>query len=152
MTDVGFTGSQHGMTDYQKRWLKNWFKEDLSIGWLHHGDCIGADAEAHVIATKAGILIHKHPPLDDTKQAHMTAAYMVEEEPEEYMVRNAAIVRQTEYLIAMPNTHTERRVYRRSGTWATIRSARRQGKMIYIIDPGGLLTIEKVNNENRTNE
>ena len=139
MTEVGFTGTQHGMTDYQKRWLRNWFKAERGIGWLHHGDCIGADAEAHVIATEADILIHKHPPTDDARQAHMEAMYMVEEEPEEYLVRNAAIVRATEYLIAMPAHHNE---VRRSGTWATIRSARRQGKTIYIVDPGGLLTIE----------
>ena len=139
MTEVGFTGTRHGMTDYQKRWLENWFENDQRIGWLHHGDCIGADAEAHVIATKAFILIHKHPPLDTSKQAHMTAEYMVEEAPEEYLIRNANIVRATEYLIAMPAHHSE---VRRSGTWATIRSARRQGKTTYIIDPGGLLTKE----------
>ncbi len=69
----------------------------------------------------------------------MTAEYMVEEAPEEYLIRNANIVRATEYLIAMPAHHSE---VRRSGTWATIRSARRQGKTTYIIDPGGLLTIE----------
>ncbi len=141
MTDVGFTGTQHGLTDYQQRWLRNHFKDNKDIGWLHHGDCIGADAEAHVLAMMAGILIHKHPPLDDTKQAHMTSAYMVEEEPEEYLRRNVNIVRATEYLIAMPAHHSE---VRRSGTWATIRSARRQEKMIYIIDPSGLLTIEHV--------
>ncbi len=141
MTDVGFTGSQHGLTDYQQRWLRNHFRDNRNIGWLHHGDCIGADTEAHTLAMMAGILIHKHPPLDDTKQAHMTAEYMVEEEPEEYLVRNANIVRATEYLIAMPNGRPEEL---RSGTWATIRSARRQGKTIYIVWPDGLLTIEHV--------
>jgi hypothetical protein len=129
------------MTDYQKRWLRNHFDawEHQDIEWLHHDDCIGATAEAHVIATEAGILIHKHPPINDTKRAFMTAPSMIVEMPEEYLVRNRAIVRATEYLIAMPAHHNE---VQRSGTWATIRSARRQGKMIYIIDPGGLLTIE----------
>jgi hypothetical protein len=50
----------------------------------------------------------------------------------EYIERNHNIVDNTDMLIAFPSTKTE---ILKSGTWATIRYARKKGKKIIIIDP-----------------
>jgi hypothetical protein len=48
MTSIGFTGTRQGMTAEQKSALRNLL--DGGAGDFHHGDCIGADSEAHGIA------------------------------------------------------------------------------------------------------
>ena len=48
MNSIGFTGTRQGMTAEQKSALRNLL--DGGAGDFHHGDCIGADSEAHGIA------------------------------------------------------------------------------------------------------
>jgi hypothetical protein len=57
MTKIGFTGTQDGMTDQQKSMLRDLL--DGGTGEFHHGDGIGADSEAHDIATLCGL--HRRP-------------------------------------------------------------------------------------------
>ena len=68
---VGFTGTKQGMSEFQKRSLYEMlvkFKQD-GILYLHHGDCVGADAEAHDLAKEVGLLVAVHPPRNDKKRA-----------------------------------------------------------------------------------
>lgn len=42
---LGFTGTRQGMTDYQQAQVRR-FLVAYQCTILHHGDCIGADAQA----------------------------------------------------------------------------------------------------------
>lgn len=128
---IGFTGTRHGMTAYQQWMLR------LRLGCgcgtthtFHHGDCVGADAEAHAIAMDLGYLIHVHPPLPRQYRAFLQGAIV--EEPQRYGTRNQAIVAACEVLIAAPRTRQEEQ---RSGTWMTIRCARQRGVPVVMLWP-----------------
>ena len=113
---IGFTGTQRGMSPSQAAALR----AELSkySGEFHHGDCIGADVQAHQIALELGYQIHIHPPTDPRKRAFCTGILYP---TKSYMKRNEDIVACTTLLIAAPRS-TEKKSPR-SGTWATIRRA-----------------------------
>jgi len=93
----GFTGTQAGMTQEQKESFKNICELAASLEifcQFHHGDCIGADADAHDIAEKyMDIVIH--PPLNNSKRAFKNSNKILE--PKEYLTRNKDIVREIGY-------------------------------------------------------
>lgn len=99
---------------------------------LHHGDCVGSDYQAHALAREMGHFVVIHPPLDDKLRAFAVAD--LERQPKPYLDRNKDVVDETEILVATPKTRVEEL---RSGTWATIRYAKKQGKPIIIIYPDG---------------
>lgn len=131
---IGFTGTQKGMTYFQKQQVELLL---LGIeGEFHHGDCIGADAEAHDIAEKYLKCII-HPPINNDKRAFKKANIILE--PKEYLDRNKDIVKACERLIATPEEYQEQL---RSGTWSTVRYARKMKKLIAIIFPNGVRKFE----------
>ena len=138
----GFTGTQDGMTDIQKGMvaavLSNGFQENDQF---HHGDCIGADAEASHIASNLygdrGYEIHIHPCTIRNKRAFCSGNVIYHAIPP--LDRNKVIVRVCDALIAAPKDIETIR----SGTWSTVRFARKLNKPIYIVYPDG-----KVVNEN----
>jgi hypothetical protein len=99
---------------------------------LHHGDAIGADAEAHDIAVALGWAVVIHPPSEDYGRAFKASSFV--RAPRPHLKRNRAIVRETDMLIAAPAGAIEEL---RSGTWSTVRYARRQGRPIWLILPDG---------------
>jgi len=120
------------MTDAQKRAL-----EDLLVGRpcgrVHHGDCIEADAAAHDIAIRLGKHPVIHPPIDPKYRAFKSAPASHMREPLPYLERNHAIVNESDFLIAAPSGPETLR----SGTWATVRYARKVGKRVLVIMPNG---------------
>jgi hypothetical protein len=98
---------------------------------LHHGDCVGADADAHAIARALRARVVVHPPWVTKKRAFCHGNET--RDPLPYLERNHHIVDETDMLIATPRGPE----LLRSGTWATVRYARQQGKVIVIIEPGG---------------
>lgn len=130
------------MTPQQKVKFEEWFlklnesRKDLPHEYeFHHGDCVGADADAHKIVWKyAARSIQVHPPTDDRWRARCIAAVVYQPEP--YPVRNRAIVEASEVLIAVPDHPREKA---RGGTWMTVRIARALGKPIVFIMPDGLV-------------
>ncbi len=128
---IGFTGSLHGMTDEQKRIVKafliNVSGQDLE---LHHGDCVGADKEAHDICRGLMIPVVIHPP-SKSKFRAFCDSYEIRE-PKPYLERNHDIVDETDLLIAAPHTRAE---VTRSGTWETIRYAQSEGKKVSMALP-----------------
>jgi hypothetical protein len=132
MDIIGFTGTQRGMTRIQKSVLRGILQNDS--GEFHHGDCIGADEEAHDIASELGYDIWVHPPKDPSKRAFCKAPNNRMMFAKPYLVRNHDIVDVCTKLIATPGEAVEQL---RSGTWATIRYARKVGKEVTIIFPNG---------------
>ena len=131
---IGFTGTKKGVTrDQHER-----FKLTLSKynGVLHHGDCIGADDEAHSLALFLKMPIVIHPPNNCKSRAFCGLQFpnkmVTMVDPKPYLNRNHDIVDACDILIATPKQHEE---VLRSGTWATIRYARKTGKKIIIIGP-----------------
>lgn len=129
----GFTGTQRGMTASQRDALRDYLRG--SRGEFHHGDCIGADSEAHEIANCMGYRIIGHPPSDPSKRAFRACHELRPEKP--YLERNKDIVLETTALIAAPGEVKEQL---RSGTWSTVRFARKQGKCVVIIFPDGAVS------------
>ena len=131
--DIGFTGTRNGMSSGQISSLY------FIIGLLgkaseltfHHGDCVGADEQAHKIVGYKGLSITIHPPLNPGKRAFCRGTTSWQEKS--YMDRNRDIVDCCGILIACP----ENLPGCRSGTWATIRYARKLKKRIIIIWPDG---------------
>lgn len=137
---LGFTGAQTGMAHEQRISVDSFFA-NTPVSALHHGGCIGADFDAHVIASEIGLDIVIHPPIDTKKIAQDLDGPTVIDvrKPRDYLARNQDIVDDCEHLLAAPSG--KERV--RSGTWATVRRARKAGKPITIIYPDG--TIEREN-------
>lgn len=136
MTHIGFTGTQHGMTPQQQAvvdWLLVTSRD--TPAYFHHGDCVGADAEAHTIALRHTYAVVIHPPIHTAKRAHCVGAYLVLP-PADYIVRNHDIVDECNLLIATPAQSDEQI---RSGTWATIRYAHRKRRRTVIVHPDGTM-------------
>jgi hypothetical protein len=104
----------------------------LKLTELHHGDCVGADAEAHEIARSLGAVVIVHPPIDVSRRAFCSADKLLPPAP--YLERNQAIVDSVRILVAAPAQEKE---ILRSGTWATVRYARRCGVPVTIVPPSG---------------
>ena len=137
--EIGFTGTREGLTAQQKESLAG-IVLSLSFGHdqinLHHGDCVGADRDAVLLFHAAGAWIIGHPPKNPKLRARIESD---EEHPTaDYIDRNHAIVDCSGLLIGCPKSDVEEL---RSGTWATIRYARRRCPTI-IIWPDGHLTVD----------
>lgn len=136
---LAVTGTQQGGTLEQYKSLEKLLRE-LQEGesWLHHGDCIGVDQAAHDIARAGGWKIRIHPPTNPGKRAFCNGDG--EDFPRPYLKRNIAMVREClTGLIAIPQTDTE---VTRSGTWATVRYARKLERSIWVIWPNGFVSVQ----------
>jgi len=134
MLRIGITGTSGGGTVYQTAALTAALESLLLAHGsveLHHGDCVGVDAEAHGIALDLGIPVAVHPPDKDRKRAYCQGAEQVYP-PAPYLVRNHAIVDAVDLLLALPRGDREEL---RSGTWATVRYAKKRKVRTVIIPP-----------------
>ena len=131
---IGFTGTQEGMTNKQQdNFLEilSWFFRSYPQGLeLHQGQCIGADEEATYLARKSGIWVVSHPPVDKSKTHSIICD---ETRPEKsFLDRNRDIVDEVNVLLAAPRSRKEEL---RSGTWATVRYARKTNKPYEMVWP-----------------
>ena len=133
---IGFTGTKQGLSLHQKQGLKCLLAQFQPF-CLHHGDCVGADAEAQEIAEKLFncVRIYIHPPISNKYRAFVSRSIKkptVMRDPKDYLERNRDIVYECTFVVACPRTLREEL---RSGTWSTIRYVRRAGKGLVIIPP-----------------
>lgn len=136
MFTVGFTGTQDGMTLEQMHTVAL-VLSSLKPDVFRHGDCVGADEEAFVIASALGAETIAHPSNVEGKRA-FTASTTVHE-PTGPLARDVLIVEDSNLLVAAPSTYVERV---RSGTWFTVRCARKVGVPLTVILPDGTGWIE----------
>lgn len=135
---IGFTGTRVGMSSAQKKELRT-LMERLMPTEFHHGDCLGADAEAVGIVTACTeATIHTHPPIDAKARAFISGGVLYKERP--YLERNCDIVNNSDLLIAAPMYDNE---ITRSGTWATVRYARFRKKPIMRLRRNGGIAEER---------
>lgn len=132
---IGFTGTRRGMSEWQRLMLLTILTHRCEIGAInefHHGGCLGADAEAHVLVRNmTPYTIYVHFPENRKYEARLPGPF-VSMGRKPYLVRNEDIVKVCDLLIAAPLTDKEQI---RSGTWATIRMARKLGKALIVIHP-----------------
>lgn len=131
---VGFTGTQKDLTSRQFKVL-GYLLLLLSPSEFHHGCCFGADTAAHYFALSNRIPAFLHPSIDDKKQSICPGATQVYLK-KDYIPRNHDIVDLTKLLIATPSKMVETL---RSGTWATIRYAKKLKRPVLIIYPDGTI-------------
>lgn len=130
MIHLAFTGTQCGMTPAQRQKFLD-VLAGLCPVWFHHGDCTGADAQAHDHARMV-CRIYVHP--SDVYGKRAWCAGEIVDLPRQPLDRNRIMVDIGEALIACPKSMVEEL---RSGTWATIRYARKSHKPVHIIWPDG---------------
>ena len=127
---VGFTGTRRGMTYPQEQRLIEALKQ-YEPNEFHHGGCCGADAEAHILARDMGAKVFVHPStLAKFHGYHVGAHYVHPMAPP--LRRNKSIVNACDVLFAAPLLAVEST---RSGTWATIRYARKRGIQVVMLWP-----------------
>lgn len=129
---VVFTGTQRGMSDDQHRAVDRWLhRHKAEVSWYYHGGCIGADAQFHQLLHKHGELwkVTVEPSDIPAKMATLVGSGFAILKPWPPLKRNRHMVKVTDVLIATPFEQEE---VLRSGTWATIRYARKAGHIEYI--------------------
>lgn len=133
---IGFTSTREGLSRYQRKMLVVEL-DKLQPTEVHYGMCEGGDDEFYdlvlllrneIKAIPSNCKIIGHPPINKNKYAHRDCDEL--REPKDYLVRNKDIVDETSMLIACPLGEE----VLRSGTWATVREARRQQKEVIIIE------------------
>lgn len=128
---IGFTGTQWGMTTRQK-YVVTMILTRFVATKVHRGDRIGADDQFDSIARALNFYIVVHPSVNPKKQARVVdddkTTYLT---PKSYKNRDHDIVDACSLLVAAPKS-SERL---RSGTWSTVRYARKRRKSIIIVEP-----------------
>lgn len=133
---IAFTGTQRGMTSRQVAALYSVLKGFYAASnpgerpEFHEGDCIGSDKRAAIIARDVGFWVVSHPPLNSSRRAFFSTDETRKEK--DYISRNHDMVNEGHILVATPRTREEEL---RSGTWATIRYAKKMDVPCIILDP-----------------
>ena len=135
---VSFTGSRRGLTQPQAITLAATL-EDNKIDHVNHGGCIGADEQFHGLClgmdNNPSITIHPASNVNSKYEA-VLLGHDEEVEPRPALERNKDMVAACDTLIACPDSPHE---LLRSGTWATIRYAKRINRDIMLILPDGTI-------------
>ena len=141
---VGVTASRHGLTAEQHRALaKNLrlLRNERGAQFFHHGDCVGGDYEGACLARGMGYRIIGHPPINDELRAFVESDE--NRKPAGYLTRDRALVDEVDLLLGCPNTTELPPGPTISGSWYTIKYARRVGTRVAVILPDGSWASER---------
>lgn len=148
MMNIGFTGNQLGMSRRQMKVFKTIMMNLLmNVRTFQHGGCIGSDKQAHdiIFEIRNNISINLTYPLSENVKIIVRPSNnlakradcvldagdeLLDEKPP--LERDMDIAKNCDILFVTPRTLREER---RSGTWATVRYARKLGKMVVVLDP-----------------
>jgi hypothetical protein len=142
-THIGVTGTRWGGTPDAVLALKFLIDQLQALGatWLHQGCCKGWDEQSVIQARKAGLRIAAHPPVDNSQFSQIAFnASCLRWPPKSYRDRNEDIAFETAVLIAGPQFPELDERSERSGTWQTVRLARKYGTPVYSCDSEGNIT------------
>lgn len=136
---IGFTGSRDGLSDKQKLAL---MKEVIltyehgGVDEAHHGACVGADHQFHDLMVwligAHRVVLHMPTNLTLVPLVMFQMPDSQKMKPLSYLDRNKEIVKACDRLIACPAQAKE---VHRSGTWSTVRHARRLGRKVVLLTP-----------------
>jgi predicted Rossmann fold nucleotide-binding protein DprA/Smf involved in DNA uptake len=134
---VGFTGSRH-LTGEMQEAIKRALIETQVDATIVTGACLGVDAYVALIAWRTPYLkVHTIVPADRSRVDPYWRDHCdtFEEMPPgtTYRDRNERIVALSDRLIAVPDYPEDAPESRRSGTWMTIRIARRTGRPVQVV-------------------
>jgi hypothetical protein len=146
--NIGFTGSRNGMTVEQRATFEIAINDILKDPDLvktvtefrfRHGDCVGADDEAHdswrhIFRDWHSAPIVVHPPLDFKYRAFKNGDTILQNR--DYLDRDRDIVEASQYLIGTPGSMKPKQ---RSGSWYTIRYAAKIHVEGSVILPDGMV-------------
>jgi hypothetical protein len=137
--NIGVTASRNGLSEFQMLFFVRFLEAIKADGFtanLHHGDCVGGDAQCHQIFDHVfpdgNIIVH--PPEKDELRAFVKRERTFEdgsftnqynlywEEPKSYFARNRDIVGDTTILCGFPIHNNSSGM---GGTWYTINHARK---------------------------
>ena len=133
---IGFTGTRNGLSVHQRRALMSELTRHRPTVFVH-GDCIGADADAHglVIDHELPIKIVIRPCDFPGMRAHCKGATITHRATDP-LARNRHIVLGCDLLIACPPAD-EWRGLKRGGTVYTIRYALKEIVPVVVLLPSG---------------
>jgi hypothetical protein len=144
---IGITGTRHKPSNKQLHSLGLLMTTTLNtvvgIREIHHGCAVGIDETAHYIAKSiAGVMVYGHPGIGWNGESPYRMAIDTREFDGLYTIdtygkRNLAIVRAAQLLIACPRYPESDALSKRSGTWQTIRMARRATTPVILVIPDG---------------
>lgn len=148
MSKIGYTGTREGMTVDQWAKVQALLAEHFQpfvLNEFHDGDCVGGDTQAHAAACAVvrsrGWNLKMHGWPCNLEKFRAWNDYDILHKVMPPLTRNRFIVQNADLMIAGPKEYVE--VFRGSGTWATIRYARRLGKHLIIVWPDGTVSEER---------
>ena len=154
---IGFTGTREDMTAAQRESFKAVILavhrgRDISF---HHGACVGADEEAELLLSELSLTeplsffsLTRYPADVGANlrakgalgASEFVASNTTVKPDKPPLERNKDIVNASDIMIACPKEPLE---VLRSGTWATIRYARKIQRPLYLILPDGTVKEER---------
>jgi len=138
--EIGFTGSRHGMSASARAKVQALFMIHWTINsanTLRHGDCTGSDEEAFKIAKALGFLTYAYPASNVSERWLAKTKSDLVMVPLPALERNTIIVSESTILIATVQGFTSNQAQMRSGTWATVRYAKKEGIPFWLVNPLG---------------
>jgi hypothetical protein len=135
VSSIGITATRHGLTDAQLATLGRILIDCTAplrgFNTFRHGDCVGGDVQAAAEARLYGYRIVGHPPSNPRLRAWFPSDSTLPEL--DYHARNRSIVDASALIIACPDGPERER----SGTWSTVRYARKTNARVIVIMPDG---------------
>lgn len=129
---VGFTGTREGLSMAQIEKVLELLRKWKATSFIH-GGCIGADSQIHsILETASTEMMLGVYPSNLPDQRGIQRCWMAK--PDAPLTRNKKIVAECERLIACP----EGLEVVRSGTWSTIRHAKKVHRWVTIVWPNGV--------------
>lgn len=137
MTIIGFTGAREGMKKSSKALIKDFIIKGNYIEF-HHGDCVGADEQFHLLVDSLNIkdaVIHIHPPITSRGYkancaSKLNRTKILLHDEKSFLHRNRDIVNSSDLIIATPKSLSMKHL---GGTWWTVNYALEKHKEIMIL-------------------